>query len=81
MAVSFEVGIESGIQVYDQIRARLAAPVVVSAQLRELGRPPARSNNSPSWRRDETGDHQTGRDLRRQTILARFYGAPCTIIC
>lgn len=27
MAVSFEVAIESGIQVYDQIRARLAAPV------------------------------------------------------
>jgi hypothetical protein len=27
MAVSFEVGIESGIQVYDPIRARLAAPV------------------------------------------------------
>ena len=27
MAVSFEVGIESGIQVYDQIRARITAPV------------------------------------------------------
>lgn len=27
LAVSFEVGIESGIQVYDQIRARLAAPI------------------------------------------------------
>jgi hypothetical protein len=31
LAVSFEVGVESGIQVYDEIRARLAARVAVGA--------------------------------------------------
>jgi len=31
LAISFEVGVESNIQVYDEIRARLAACIAVSA--------------------------------------------------